>query len=74
MIHENKSLSKIEKFHYLKSYPYGAAAHAVGGFELSKTNYDSVLKILEVSFGQKDAIINHHINKLPNLKLMKFEN
>ncbi|XP_054716907.1 uncharacterized protein LOC129226330 [Uloborus diversus] len=66
-IHENETLSKTEKFNYLKSYLGGPAANAIAGFEISDENYDSALQILKERFGQKDVIINSHVNKLLNL-------
>ncbi|XP_054706599.1 uncharacterized protein LOC129216409 [Uloborus diversus] len=66
-IHENETLSKTEKFNYLKSYLGGPAANAIAGFEISDENYDSALQILKERFGQKDVIINSHMNKLLNL-------
>lgn len=66
-IHENCSLSKTEKFNYLKSYLIGPAASAIKGLEISDANYDTALSILEQRFGQKDIIINQHMNNLLNL-------
>ncbi|XP_054706547.1 uncharacterized protein LOC129216358 [Uloborus diversus] len=66
-IHENETLSKTEKFNYLKSYLGGPAANAIAGFEISDENYDSALQILKERFGKKDVIINSHMNKLLNL-------
>ena len=66
-IHDNESLSKIEKFNYLKSCLGGNAASAVEGFTISEENYDSALNILEKRFGRKDVIINSHMERLLNL-------
>lgn len=52
----------------LKSYSSDAAVNAVVAFKISEPNYDSALKILEVSLRQKEVIINHHMNKFLNLE------
>ncbi|KFM62154.1 hypothetical protein X975_06179, partial [Stegodyphus mimosarum] len=66
-IHDNESLTKIEKFNYLKSYLCGNAAHTIEGFCISEQNYDEAVEILKNRFGRKDIIINSHMQKLLNL-------
>ncbi|KAF8789814.1 hypothetical protein HNY73_007724 [Argiope bruennichi] len=66
-IDNNKSLSKIDKFSYLKSLLGGAAAIAVNGFALSDENYDQALKLLKQRFGREELVINAHMSKLLNL-------
>ena len=60
-------LSKIEKFNYLRSYLSSTTLTAIDGLEISETNYDTAINILQNRFGQKDIIINDHVNKLLNL-------
>lgn len=66
-IHNNQSLSKTEKFSYLKSFLTGTAASAVAGLALSGDNYDSAINMLTSRFGRKDLVINAHMNKLLNM-------
>ncbi|GBL61832.1 hypothetical protein AVEN_19745-1, partial [Araneus ventricosus] len=66
-IHDNTSLSKVEKFNYLRSYLSANALSAIEGFSISDENYDSVVEILKNRFGRRDIIIHAHMNKLLNL-------
>ncbi|GBM46537.1 hypothetical protein AVEN_17925-1 [Araneus ventricosus] len=63
-IHKNDSLTKIEKFTYLKTYLGGIALNAVSGFSLSDQNYDASIKLLKERFGRTDIIISSHMHKL----------
>ncbi|XP_071044571.1 uncharacterized protein [Parasteatoda tepidariorum] len=47
----NDSLSKIEKFQYLKSLLSSPAYNAVAGFELNDKNYDSCIELLQQRYG-----------------------
>ncbi|GBO41698.1 hypothetical protein AVEN_214366-1 [Araneus ventricosus] len=73
-IHNNESLSKIEKFTYLKSYLRGTALTAISGFSLTNENYDSSIELLKQRFGRKDLAINTHMNKLLQLEAVKSVN
>ncbi|GBM37677.1 hypothetical protein AVEN_138330-1 [Araneus ventricosus] len=66
-IHDSTSLSKVEKFNYLRSYLSANALRAIEGFSISDENYDSVVEILKNRFCRRDIIIHAHMNKLPNL-------
>ncbi|CAL1282487.1 unnamed protein product [Larinioides sclopetarius] len=66
-IDDNKFLSKIDKFSYLKSLLGGAAANAINGFALSEENYDQALILLKQRFGREELVINAHMAKLLNL-------
>ncbi|XP_035220972.1 uncharacterized protein LOC118193921 [Stegodyphus dumicola] len=70
-IHNNDSLSKVNKFSYLKSLLGGVVYNAVSGLSLTKENYDSAIQLLINRFGRKDLVINAHMNKLLNLSLLK---
>lgn len=70
-VDNNASLTKSDKFTYLKSFLYGTAANVVKGLSLSDENYDNAKKMLISRFGRKDLIINAHMNKLLNLAPVK---
>ena len=63
-IHENKNLTAIEKFTYLKSYLRGDAEKCVEGLNLTAENYERGLEILQERFGNKQLIIAKHMNIL----------
>ena len=73
-IDNNESLTKIEKFQFLKSLLIGPAYNVVAGFELNEDNYDSCLKMLKDRYGNRDMIISCHMNKILNLEPVKSEN
>ena len=60
-VHENKSLTAIEKFIYMKSYLEGDAARCVEGLSLTSENYEHCLKILEKRFGNKQLVRTKHM-------------
>ena len=66
-IHQNKKLSDIEKFNYLKCKITGEAKSAILGLSLSKENYQIAVDILKDRFGNKQEVIDLHYHKLINL-------
>lgn len=70
-IHTNDSLSKIQKFNYLKMYLGGNALSAVSGFAITESNYDSSIELLSERFGRNDLIISSHVNKLLSIDSVK---
>ena len=63
-VHDNESLSKIDKFNYLKSLLEGPASRAIQGLTLSILNYDSAVEILEERFGKPQQIISAHMDEI----------
>ncbi|GFQ97794.1 uncharacterized protein TNCT_347811 [Trichonephila clavata] len=53
----------------LKCAKPAEAAQAIEGFEINELNYDSAVE-LKKRFGNKEVIINNHMNKLLNLLLV----
>ena len=67
-INSSSSLSKVEKFNYLRSYLEGEALHTVSGLSLTNDNYEKALKLLKDRFGNPQLIISTHMNELLKLK------
>ena len=63
-IHDNVSLSDVQKFTYLKAQLSGEAANSIEGLPLTESNYEQSIKILEDRFGQPHKIINAHMQAL----------
>ena len=66
-VHKNESLSAIDKFNYLISRLERSAAEAISGLTLTASNYDEAIEILKGRFGNKQQIINRHMEILLNL-------
>ena len=68
-IHENPSLNSIDKFNYLKSFLEGKAKRVVEGLDLTSTNYEHAIELLEQRFGKKSVILSTRYSKLNNIPL-----
>ena len=66
-IHQNPTLSDIEKLHYLNSKLTGKAKDAVSGILLSNENYSVAVTLLKDRFGHKQSVINCHYTGLINV-------
>ena len=64
---DNRSLTKVHKFQYLISKLKGPALDAVRGFQITESNYDAAVAILNERFGQKHLLISEHMNNILNL-------
>ncbi|GFS86569.1 uncharacterized protein TNCV_903271 [Trichonephila clavipes] len=73
-IDKNETLTKVDKFSYLKSLLGGAAGNVVKGFALSDDNYDNALILLKERFGREGIVVNAHMSKLLNLYPVKDSN
>ena len=73
-IHTNPSLAPIDKFNYLKSLMDGAAAESIAGLSLTNANYEEAIAVLKSRFGNKQQIINRHMDILLNLPSVSSEN
>ena len=63
-IHSNPSISKVNKFNYLKSLLEGNAARAIKGLTLTNANYDAAIKILHDRFGKTQQTIAAHMDEI----------
>ena len=66
-VDENQQLSDVDKFNYLKNLLEGPAAAAIRGLPLTADNYGAAKEILEKRFGQKQIVINAHMEGLVKL-------
>lgn len=63
-MHTKAEISEIHKFTYLKSLLEKSAKEAVAGMALSSANYNQAIEILKRKFGNKEKIINCHMEAL----------
>ena len=66
-IHDNPDLSNVDKFNYLNSLLEASAAEAIAGLKLTSTNYQEAVELLNQRFGNKQQIINSHMDSLLQL-------
>ena len=70
-IHENHTLTDVERFTYLKGLVRGAAAEAITGLSITAANYAEVVEVLNRRFGSKQRIIQEHMDKLLLLEAVR---
>ena len=67
-IHENPTLSDIDKFNYLRSLLERSARESIAGLTLTAPNYKEAVSILERRFRNTQQIISRHMDLLLNLE------
>ena len=73
-IHQNSSLTEIDKFNYLRSLLKGAGREAISGLMLTTANYDEAISILKKRYGNKQVIISRHMDALMALEAVTSNN
>ena len=61
-IDDNKNLSTIDKFNYLKNLLESNAYSTIAGLSLTAANYSTALDLLHKRYGQKQIIVDSHID------------
>lgn len=64
LIIDNKQISDVEKFVYLKSALKNEPLNLINNLKLTNDNFKTAITILEERYGNKHLIINNHIRKL----------
>ncbi|XP_051171022.1 uncharacterized protein LOC127287913 [Leptopilina boulardi] len=64
LIHENFSLSNVQKFHYLRSSLADEAAEQIQTLETTDANYDIAWSMLKERYENNNLIINSHIDAI----------
>ena len=67
-VHKNPTLSSIDKFNYLNLLLESATAETIGGLTLTSANYEEAVATLKRRSGNKQLIVNYHIDLLLNLE------
>ena len=65
-VHDNPSLSDIQKINYLRAQLRGDASRSIAGFPLTNANYQRRIELLQERFGQSHRIINAHMEAMLN--------
>ncbi|XP_057671224.1 uncharacterized protein LOC130902951 [Diorhabda carinulata] len=64
LIHENKSVSNIQKFHYLRASLEGEAALVIKSLEISTANYEVAWNALLDRYDNNKLLIHNHVKSL----------
>ena len=64
----NTSLSDIDKFNYLRSLLQGPTLDAIAGLTLTAANYQEAVEVLKERFGNKQQIIDKHMDALLSIE------
>lgn len=67
LVHNNESLSKTQRFYYLKGTLAGEAASLIKTISATDANYDSAWNILESRYHNKRMIVGNLISKIFNI-------
>ncbi|KYN09171.1 hypothetical protein ALC57_18726 [Trachymyrmex cornetzi] len=70
----NASLSKVQKFHYLKTSVTGEAAVLIHNLKISEANYDSAWQLLIDEYDDQQTLVHTHLHAFASLPVMKTEN
>ena len=67
-IHQNKSISDIDRFNYLKKYLSGPALETISDPTLSFANYKEAVTILTERYCNHQVLISAHMDSLFKMK------
>ena len=70
-IHQNKTLSDIDRFNYLRRYLAGQALATISGLTLNSENYKEALNILIDRYGNPQVLISAHMEALVKINKVK---
>ncbi|KAJ8973004.1 hypothetical protein NQ317_004115 [Molorchus minor] len=68
MIHNNNSISDVQKFHYLRSCLIGDAVNVISSLEFSLHNYIVAWNALLDRYDNRNLLVHNHIKALFNIE------
>ncbi|XP_050509064.1 uncharacterized protein LOC126886242 [Diabrotica virgifera virgifera] len=71
IIIQNKNISDIQKYHYLKSCVSGSAEKVIQSLTVSSSNFIVAWNLLLDRFENKELLIHNHIKSMFNIKQIK---
>ena len=66
-VHGKPSLTNVDKFNYLNSLLESVASDAISGLTPTSANYEEAVGMFKKRFGNKQVIVNRHMDILLNL-------
>ncbi|KAJ8957213.1 hypothetical protein NQ318_007775 [Aromia moschata] len=73
LIHDNNTISNIQKFYYLRSSLEGDACKIIQSLKASETNYTIGWQLLKDRFENKRLIIHNHVKAIFDLPIIQKE-
>ena len=67
-VHNSTALSSVEKFSYLVSLLEGSALQTIKGMPITDANYEAAIVAMQSRYGNKQALVNAHMEKLFNVR------
>ncbi|XP_075159013.1 uncharacterized protein LOC142232177 [Haematobia irritans] len=67
LVHSNESLSRIQKFYYLKGSLSGEASNLIRTISATDANYETAWSTLESRYHNKRVIVGHLVTRLFNI-------
>ena len=66
-IHRNSNLQPVDKFNYLRAELEGDASTVISGLELTNSNYEVAVNLLQERFGRDELMMDTHYSALMDL-------
>lgn len=63
-IHKNPNLQPADKFHYLRAELERESSLVISGLELTNTNYEVAVNLLQERFGRDEVMMDAHYSAL----------
>lgn len=73
LIHNNDSISAIQKFYYLRSCLQGEAAQVIHSMTISVDNYPIAWELIQGRFENKRLVVYNHVRAMFNMSNVKKE-
>ncbi|XP_022827437.1 uncharacterized protein LOC111357108 isoform X1 [Spodoptera litura] len=73
LIHNNKSIDSIQKFHYLRASLQGEASDVIKSLEMSSNNYRVAWELITERYNNTHQLIYNHLHALFNIQIIEKE-
>ena len=70
-VHENKELSSVQKFTYLRSTLKGTALKTIDGFEVTAANYNHAIQAILHRYGRKRITVSSLVKSIIKIELQE---
>ena len=70
-VHENKNLSSVQKFTYLRSTLKGTVFKTIDGFEVTAANYNHAIQAILHRYGRKRIVVSSLVKSIIKIELQE---